>query len=158
MALAPAAASAATASPRSGCMISRYATRTSNPVLRNRAQICSKGWAHWGSREPCAKRTMPSFNAAALVQSLAAPFVDALQETQRPQADRAVRERVAEVLDDVERDRHVQASEHARSALGIDARHHRVVLAVHEMDARRDARAEFRVLREARRERDHRAG
>ena len=40
--------------------------------------------------------------------------------------------------------RHVQPGEHARRALGVDARDHRVVLAVHQVDARGDARAACR--------------
>src|SRR5207253_1243399 len=79
-------------------------------------------------------------------------IVDALQQTQRAEADGALRERMAEVFDDVERDGHVQAGKHARRALGVDARHDRVELAVHEVDARADARAARRQPRIARRE------
>ena len=66
----------------------------------------------------------------------AAAFVDALQQAQRAEADRAVRKRVAEILDDVERDRDMQAGEHPRGTLGIHARDDRIVFAMHEMDAR----------------------
>src|SRR5687768_3124140 len=111
--LAPFEASNATASSSVGFMRSRYASST-----RKCPQSCllmfSKGFDQPGSREPCAKRTMPSFNAAASVQSLAAALVDSLQQAQGAEADGAVRERMAEVLDDVERDRHVQAGQDTR--------------------------------------------
>src|SRR5438105_7458800 len=86
------------------------------------------------------------------------PLVDALQEPQRAEADRVVREGMAEVLDDVERHGHVQAFEYPRGALGVDARHDRVEFAVHEVDARADACAAARQARIARGERDYRAG
>ena len=69
-----------------------------------------------------------------------------------------VRERVTQVFDDVERYGHMQAFEHAGGTLGIDARHDRVERAVHEVDARADARATPGQARVARRERDDRAG
>src|SRR6266852_2858995 len=75
------------------------------------------------------------------MQRRAAPLVDSLEETQRPEADGAVRQRMPEVLDDIEGHGDVQALQHARRALGVNARDHRIELAVHEMDARGDAAA-----------------
>src|SRR5256885_5328450 len=49
------------------------------------------------------------------MQRRAATLVDALQEAQRPEADRAVRKRMAEVLDDVERDRNMEPGQDPRS-------------------------------------------
>ena len=92
------------------------------------------------------------------MQRGAPALVDSLQKAQRSQADRPVGERVAEVLDDVERDRHVQAREHARGALRVDPRNHGVVLAVHEMHAGADGRALRGQARETRGERDHGTG
>src|SRR5581483_10616134 len=88
---------------------------------------------------------------------VAPSLVDALQEPERPEADGAMRERVAQVFDDVERHPHVQAGEHARGALGVDARHDGIKLAVHQVDARADARAAVGKARVARREGDYRA-
>src|SRR5688572_22055020 len=96
------------------------------------------------ARRRCFRTALPTADRASRgrkersltsMQRRATPLVDALQEPERPEADRAVRQRVAEVLDDVERDGHVKAGEHARGALGIDARDDRIELAVHEVDA-----------------------
>src|SRR5262245_13241069 len=88
---------------------SRYAspTRTAGSFSARLAAMRSNGRDHSGSREPWATRTIPSFNAAASMQRCAAAFVDALQQPQRAEADGAMRQRVAEILDDVERDGHV---------------------------------------------------
>ena len=65
---------------------------------------------------------------------------------------------VAEVFDDVEGHRDVQAGEGAGGALGVDARDHGVVAAVDQVDARIHARAGERQAREARGVGDHGAG
>src|SRR5256885_15423035 len=75
------------------------------------------------------------------MQRRAATLVDALQEAQRPEADRAVRKRMAEVLDDVERDRNMEPGQDPCRALRVHARHDGVELAVHEVNARLDRRA-----------------
>src|SRR5207249_4296381 len=96
------------------------------------------------------------------MQRRAATLVDALQEAQRPEADRAVRKRVAEVLDDVERDRNMEPGGDALAmVVGVQAacripvlRHPaarlRVESARHHQRSAREARLELE------RDRDHR--
>src|SRR3954470_18969567 len=139
----------ATSMARASCSdapCSRYARATASAGWRffRVMAICSKGRHQSGSFEPCANNTTPSFKSRRCLRSMqrgAAPLEDALQEPQGAEADGVMRERMAEVLHDVERHGHVQAEQHACGALGVDARDDRVILAVHKMDARCDAGA-----------------
>src|SRR6267143_3083114 len=65
---------------------------------------------------------------------------------------------MAEVLDDVERDRNMKSSQDPCRPLRVHARHHGVELAVHEVNTRLDRRTARRQPRITRRERDHGAG
>src|SRR5258706_6791761 len=89
---------------------------------------------------------------------VAAALVDSLEQPERSEADRVVRECMSQVFDDVERDRYMQPLEHACGALGVHRRDDGIELAMHEMDTRADACAACRQARLARRKGDDGGG